>query len=315
MLNDANNKYKRGTVYTKQQINAALAGGTPLIHRDAVGHGTTTTGIAAGNGRNSRDWKYRGEAPKAKILMVQIVGGAAAHDDQAVEPAYISNANDIPNAIDFAIEQAAALGIPVVMLPNIGSVGGPQNGTSTRAKLIDSTFGTGKPGRVFVTGSSEDGGQDNHASATIAQGQTLNLELEKLDAGTISLEVWYPESDRYDVTLKTPGGSLGPYVSLATNNATNQQTPSGISYSHQGSAVTGYGPTTRRTFRILFSGAAGLYTVSMRATTSSGGKFNATLNTINGEGRFLSHIVPGNTVWDVASAFNNILGNWKVFWR
>ena len=67
--NDAGNKFKQGTLYTKQQINAALEGGTALAHRDAVGHGTTTTGIAAGNGRNSRDWKYRGEAPKAFVKL------------------------------------------------------------------------------------------------------------------------------------------------------------------------------------------------------------------------------------------------------
>jgi minor extracellular serine protease Vpr len=161
---DAKNRFKRGTLYSKQQIDAALAGGTALAHRDAVGHGTTTTGIAAGNGRNSRDWKYRGEAPKARILVIKMVAGAPAHDDQPAEPSYVTDGKEIPVGIDYALEQATALGIPVVMLPNIGSVGGPMDGTSKDAKLIDSTFGPGKPGRVFVTGSSDDGGQDNHSA-------------------------------------------------------------------------------------------------------------------------------------------------------
>src|ERR1700722_8611818 len=37
-------------VYTEAEINAALSGGAPVAERDAVGHGTVTTGIAAGNG-------------------------------------------------------------------------------------------------------------------------------------------------------------------------------------------------------------------------------------------------------------------------
>lgn len=307
--NDAKNRFKRGTLYTKQQINAALAGGTPLAHRDAVGHGTTTTGIAAGNGRNSRDWKYRGEAPKAKILVIKMVAGAAAHDDQPVEPNFVTDGDEVAVAIDYALEQASALGIPVVMLPNIGSVGGPMDGTSTRAKQIDSTFGPGRPGRVFVTGSSEDGGLDNHAQGQIAQGETLNLELEKLDTGTVRLEIWYPEADRYDVTVQTPLSTFGPYVSPATNNSFAQQTAKGITHAHQGSAVTSYGPATRRTIRISFTGTTGRHTVSMRATTSTGGRFDATLNTINGDGRLLNHLVPGYTVWDLASAFNNISPN------
>ena len=59
---DADNAYGRGTIYSREQIDHALSNGTTLPTRDAVGHGTTTTGIAAGNGRNSTDAKYRGIA-------------------------------------------------------------------------------------------------------------------------------------------------------------------------------------------------------------------------------------------------------------
>lgn len=295
-----------GTPYTKAQINAALSGGAPLAHRDAVGHGTTTTGIAAGNGRNSRDWKYRGVAPKARILVVKITGGAAAHDDQPAEaPFYVG----INTAIDFAAARARELGLPVVMLPNVGSVGGPMDGTSTISKKIDATVGPGKPGIVYVQGSSDDGGLDNHSQASLAQGQSSTINIQKDDAQPMRFEVWYPESDRYDVTIQTPGATFGPYVSPATNALSASQTQPGFGYTHYGSGVTPYGATHRRCIAIDFTGAAGNYSVTLRAATSSGGRWDAWVNTVGGKGKLLNHLVPGYTVNDPSTAFNAIVPN------
>ena len=84
--NAPGNTYGVGTIYTEAQINAANNGGTQLATRDAVGHGTTTTAIAAGNGRNLADRKYRGIAPKASIIAVKFTTeGAPAHDTQPAE--------------------------------------------------------------------------------------------------------------------------------------------------------------------------------------------------------------------------------------
>ncbi len=77
--NSSGNTYGKGTIYTRDQINRALQGGAPLATRDAVGHGTVNTAIAAGNGRNSNG-KYRGIAPQATIIAVKLVSdGAPAH--------------------------------------------------------------------------------------------------------------------------------------------------------------------------------------------------------------------------------------------
>jgi minor extracellular serine protease Vpr len=68
--NAPGNPFGVGTIYTKAQINGALLGGTNLNARDAVGHGTTTTGIAAGGGRILA--AYRGIAPHARLLVVKL---------------------------------------------------------------------------------------------------------------------------------------------------------------------------------------------------------------------------------------------------
>src|ERR1700737_1218695 len=58
-------------VYTEAQINQALQTNTALAERDAVGHGTVTAGIAAGNGSaalpTSAQWA--GLAPQADLLI------------------------------------------------------------------------------------------------------------------------------------------------------------------------------------------------------------------------------------------------------
>ena len=86
--NDPDNPLTVGTVYTEDEINAALTSGTPLGTRDAVGHGTLTAGIAAGNGRKSSGM-WTGVAPAANLIIVKFTSeGAPAHDGQPAEAAF-----------------------------------------------------------------------------------------------------------------------------------------------------------------------------------------------------------------------------------
>src|SRR5258706_578666 len=54
------NTWKMGTIYTRKEIDASLKSGKNLATRDALGHGTTTAGIACGGGSHSPGRKYRG---------------------------------------------------------------------------------------------------------------------------------------------------------------------------------------------------------------------------------------------------------------
>ncbi|MEM7786430.1 MAG: S8 family peptidase [Bacteroidota bacterium] len=313
---DADNPTGVGTVYTRAEIDAALSAGTRLPHRDAVGHGTTTAGLAAGDGSASAGL-YAGMAPEAEVVVVKMVSeGAPAHGTEAAEAPF-NGIDQIETALDLVLADAEAAGKPVVFLANFGSVGGPTDGTSDFARAIDARFGPGLPGRVFVTGTSDDGGHPNYASGTIAQGETVELKIRKGHAGFLRLDLWYEGTDRLDVEVVTPAGSNGPWAA-PTNAARDTRTVggnAGFTYYHNGSATTFFGTSNgQREILIDFAGAVGDYTIRLTGASVSDGTFRASLNparifTGTDQNRFESFVVPGYSVWYGASARNNIAPN------
>ena len=302
---DPSNSYGRGTVYARDQIDQALFSGTRLPTRDAVGHGTTTTGIAAGNGRNSTDRKYRGVAPNATIIAVKVVAGEGSD-----EPDFFDY-SALPLAIDFVVDKARELSMPVVMLLNLGSIGGPTDGTSALSRKIDATAGPDHPGVVFVTGAGDDGvpsKTQNRAAGDVANGGTADVRFS-LDTGTGDLEVWYDRDAALAVSIDTPVGILGPYPA-----GQFEATGAGVRLHHYRGGDDFYGSANaRRLLHIRFDGAAGAgdYILTLDHASAAGGDvhFDASLNTPFGEsGRFLDHVTTGS-IWDGATAFHNVAPN------
>ncbi|MEM8602096.1 MAG: S8 family peptidase [Bacteroidota bacterium] len=307
---DADNPTGFGTVYTRAEINAALSGGPPLAHRDAVGHGVATAGIAGGNGAAS-DGRYAGMAPDVEFIVVKFTSeGAPAHGSEPAESPFY-RPDLLPVALDYVIGLAEAEGKPLVVLANFGSSGGPMDGTSARARDIDARFGPDFPGRVFITGTSDDGGVDNHAAGTVNAGQTIDLEIEKAST-FVRLDLWYAGSDRFTVEVVAPDGTVsGPFLP-PSNGARATGGGPGFTLFHNGVGIDFWGATNgRRELLIDFSSATtGTYTVRLTGTSVSDGGFQASLNpaTIFSAvpNRFATFAVPGRTIWDWASAAQNL---------
>lgn len=150
-------------VYTQAQINNALQTHTPLGERDAVGHGTVGTGLAAGNGRaalpGSAQWA--GMAPNADLLIVKMTSeGAPAHSGQPAETAF---QGCMSLALDLVKNEAAVLKEPIVALMDSGTQWGPIDGTSAVSKKINADFGANILGHVYVAASGDEGTLPNHA--------------------------------------------------------------------------------------------------------------------------------------------------------
>jgi minor extracellular serine protease Vpr len=304
------NPYGIGTLYSRQQLNDALTYGTNLVTRDAVGHGTSTAGIAAGGGRNV--WKYRGIAYDATLLIVKFVAeDVPAHDNQPPETAFYDPSR-LPTALQFIKNKSQALGMPWVALLNIGSVGGPMDGSSSWSKLIDSTVGPGLEGRVFVNGSSDDGNMPNHAATTVTQDGDTVLQIHKGNSGDTICDLWYPATDDFDVSIETPNSLSGPFLSPFSNDGYAAESSSEFVYYHYGANVTPYGATRRREIYLGLTGPTGDYAVTLHGASVVNGHFDASLNpsrfwdTSANSNYFTSFAVPGYTVCDFGSSSNSI---------
>ncbi len=221
----------------------------------------------------------------------------------------------IPVAIDFLVEKAREMKLPCVMVLNIGSVSGSRDGSSDFARRIDAQFGPGKPGLVFVSGSGDDGGWPNHAAGTVRLGENSILQIRKGSPGPLYVEVWYPEDDRFDVTIETPSGKFGPFPGPTTNDGFTSQNLPQLFYAHGGSKNNYAGKSgNRRQIYVVCSGAVGDYRVNLSGSSIRSGLFDATLNPGRywdspANNQFTTLVVPGYSLADVCSASYDVCPN------
>jgi len=309
---EQNHPYPKGTLYSKDAINEALRNGTPLATRDKLGHGTTTTAIAAGNGRNSDRRKYRGVAPEASLLVVKICTDETPDYGQEEREETFYDSARIPMAIDFVREKARELNIPCVMLLNLGSQGGPTDGTSELCRKIDATVGPGIPGLVFVTGPGDDGGRENRAGGQIRQGGTLQLKLLKESKKPIWVDLWYPDQDLVDVSVRTPTKEFGPYPPLSMKKNRIEAEEEEFRLFHNADRSRFHSTSNAKNqIWVQFQGPPGEYAILLHGRRIQDGKFSATIGPNPPAAnwppfdRFLNHLAPGS-IWDGATARHNI---------
>jgi subtilisin family serine protease len=304
--NDPNNPYGVGTIFDEEEINASLDNGGLPLSMDRYGHGTATTGIAAGNGSGTEDLAFQGVAPGAKVIAVKVTQDYfPPFDDQPGQDGFYNPAY-IPIALQFVADKVGSM--PCVTLINLGSVGGPTDGTSTVARAMDDFVDLG---HTLVCGVGDDGGSNNHASATLSQGESIELKVQKGEAGFLRVDLWYDESDRFEVSLTRPDNSTeGPFPAPATANDSDDHYFSDFNYYHRGANVEFHGATSdRRELMVDFSEATGEYIISITATNIAGsGTFHASLNpaTHGNSNEFINYIVEGYSLNDYTAAANVI---------
>ena len=198
-------------VLDSADIDALLA--TPNatdVPRDASGHGTHVTSIAAGNGgpMTGKTPRYLGVAPGAQLVIA-----APSPSGEFSDP-------DILNGTRFVFDRADAMGLPAVVNLSLGSDFGPHDGTSALEKGLEAMVGDQQPGRVAVVAAGNSGGLFKvgdlgpfgiHTEVHVSPDSLVRVPMTVPDyQGTVngSGYVWitFRPGDDVSVALEGPGG-------------------------------------------------------------------------------------------------------------
>lgn len=260
-------------VYAEADINQALKSGTPLGERDALGHGTVSTGLAAGNGSAARpvSKQWAGLAPDADLLIVRMTSEyVPPHSGQPAQAAF---QGCMSLALDLVAQEAGALGEPVVALMDSGTQWGPIDGTSAVSAKIDGDFGS--PGQVYVAASGDEGALPNHVRATYSSTAAV-FYFNKTSTAAAYFQAWYTGGVPANVTL-TMNDTATSVTVLPGNNCTNSAdrsiTVCTYSPHQQFYPWTSSGPDRAVWFYV--NGHSGTGSVTVQATGSGAGTVDA----------------------------------------
>lgn len=197
-------------VFTEEQINEALqaadqggreAGLALVPSRDGSGHGTAVAGIAAGNGRESQG-RYRGVAYESRLLVVKL--GTA-------DPDGFPRTTQLMRAVNFVLQEAVRLGLPIAVNISFGNTYGSHDGTSLLETFLDNAANFGR--NVLVAGSGNEGGSGGHTWGQLEEGKVKEVLLSVAPYETsFSVQLWKSYADEFRVYLISPSGEIvGPF--------------------------------------------------------------------------------------------------------
>lgn len=168
---------------------AELPAGLLGISRDTIGHGTHVAGIAA-----AAESSFGGVAPEAEYVIVKTD---------------FMNAH-IADAVRYVFRVATELHRPAVVNLSLGGHFDPHDGSDPLSAIIDEQSGRG---RIVCCAAGNEGNDNIHAAARIAQGALRTIRF-RVPAGGINnavLNGWYPGNQALQVSLRSPGGFVTPF--------------------------------------------------------------------------------------------------------
>ncbi len=191
--------YRIGTVYTKEEIDAAIRAETIQERRNLVpsvdnsGHGTAVMGIFAGNGRESQGL-YRGIASESDLLVVKMGMSREGGFPRTTE---------LIQAVDYAVRQGIALGMPVAINLSFGNNYGSHTGTSLVETYLNIAANTGQT--TICVGTGNEGVSGSHASGFVQNEQAQEIELGVGEyEPTLNIQIWKNYQDEMRIYLRSP---------------------------------------------------------------------------------------------------------------
>ena len=200
-----------GTVYTREDINAALAaereGQNPydiVPSRDENGHGTFLAGVAAA----SETADYIGAAPEAEILMVKLKPAKKYLRDFYLLPEQVEaySETDMMMGVRFLQQYAIREKKPLVICVGLGTASGSRTGALPFADLLNTL--ARQVNTVVVTCTGNEANNRTHTSG-LAVSDTDPSEIEitvGADERGFVMEIWAESLDILSVAITSPSG-------------------------------------------------------------------------------------------------------------
>lgn len=210
--------YDYGTLYTQEQINAALKqkdpyrtlgyGPSPDDLLQTGAHGTFVADVAAGNGNASVGSVGKGVAPNADIVFVEVSTKCVDASDADVVGNSFGDSVQLAEAIKFIFALAEERKQPCVINLSMGTNGGPHDGTTLVEKWIDCLISQA-PNRAVVIAAANTFGKQLHATGRVLSDKPVELKWQIFpnDSTSNEMEIWYSRDDRFDVEVIKPGDS------------------------------------------------------------------------------------------------------------
>jgi subtilisin family serine protease len=186
------NDYGYGATYTQPDIDRLRCSSS------SESHGTHVAGIAAGSGGTRK--LYRGVAPDAELVLVQLHNGASS---------------ELIDGLSYIFSYAEEVGKPAVVNLSLGTHDGPHDGTSAFDRAVDGL--TGK-GRVVVGAAGNEGGDKLHASYTFSKSSGAVRTVVEVMLGKSTVTAWGSIGMQLDWTVELWDAGKYSRLQQATGN-------------------------------------------------------------------------------------------------
>jgi len=201
--------FLNGTEYNNQQLNEMLKNtqSRAIPSLDFIGHGTSVSGVAAGNGRSSGGVE-QGVAPEASLIVVRL--GEKGRESFA-------RTTEIMRALKYIVDKAMSLNMPVAINLSFGTNDGSHAGDSLFETFINAVAQRWRSVIVVATGN--EGSARHHFGGLISANQTMDIAFTVApNLRSVYLALWKDFADTLDLELISPGGQSSGRL-LSTDRA------------------------------------------------------------------------------------------------
>ena len=191
--------YHFGRDYTKEDIDNLLENNGPLP-LDTSGHGTAVAGIAAGNDITSGSY-YKGISPKSNLIIVKMKNPS---------PNSFPRTTELMQGINYILEKAIDMQLPLVLNLSFGNNYGSHDGTSLLETYLNQISSLWKV--TICVGSGNEGASRIHTSGILKNSRPMTIELAVGEYETgLNIQIWKSYVDNFDILLQSPSGMrFGP---------------------------------------------------------------------------------------------------------